>query len=329
VAADDLLAEQAVKVLVTGASGVIGRALTAALASSGFQIRAAVRDRRARRFADNVDAVQLSDLSAPVDWPPLLAGMDAVVHLAGIAHIGTRFSEAEYDRVNHQATAELAKAAAAAGIRRFVFASSIRAMAGTHADHPLTEQDSPVPTEPYGHSKLAAELAVRGSGVSYTILRPVLVYTPEAKGNLASLIGLARSSLPLPFGSLSNRRSLLAVENLIAAIRFALEDDRTANETFIVADPGAVTVPEIIAICRAALGRSPGLFALPLAPIRTLLTLAGQRDTWDRIAGSLEASPAKLLAAGWRPVCDTRTGLTKMVQAASPPKSGTASRSAP
>jgi nucleoside-diphosphate-sugar epimerase len=318
-----------VRVLITGASGVIGRALTAAFAAYGFEVLAGVRDRRAQTFANSIDVVRLPDLSAPVDWRPLLSGMDTVVHLAGIAHIGTRHSEAEYDRINHQATAELARAAAAIGMRRLVYMSSIRAMAGTHASHALTEQDPPVPTERYGRSKLAAEEAVRASGVRYTILRPVLVYSPQAKGNLASLVRLARSSMPLPFANLTNRRSLLAVENLIAAVRFALEDERAVNETYIVADPAAVTVPEMIAICRAALGRDPGLFPLPLAPVRALLKLTGQADKWKRIAGSLEAPPAKLIAAGWQPVCDTRAGLTRMVQAASPPKSGTASRNAP
>ena len=316
-------------VLITGASGVIGQALTAAFAAGGFQVRAGVRNRRAQTFADTIEVISLPDLSGPVDWRPLLSGMDAVVHLAGIAHIGTHHPEAEYDRINHQATAELARAAAASGIRRLIYMSSIRAMAGTHADHPLSEQDPPAPTERYGRSKLAAEEAVRASGVRYTVLRPVLVYSPQAKGNLASLVRLARSSVPLPFANLTNRRSLLAVENLIAAVSFALEDERALNETYIVADPTAVTVPEIIAVCRAALGRDPRLFSMPLAPVRALLRLTGGANTWDRIAGSLEAPPAKLIAAGWQPVCDTRTGLARMVQAASPPKSGTASRNAP
>ena len=317
------------KVLVTGAAGVIGRPLTAALATSGFTVRAAVRDRNASNFPTGVEMVRLPDLAGPVDWAPLLAGMHAVVHLAGIAHIGTRFSEAEYDRINHRATAELARAAAQSGIQRFVFASSIRAQIGTFADHGLSEADVLQPTESYGRSKLAAEEAVRAAGVPYTILRPVLVYAPDAKGNLANLIRLARSPLPLPFGRLSNRRSLLAVDNLIAAVRFALEDPRAANETFIVSDPDAVTVPDIITICRAAMGRGAGLLSIPPGVFRILYGLTGQQDKWDRLAGSLEAPPTKLIAAGWRPVRDTRSGLTEMIQAASPRKSGTASRNAP
>jgi len=316
-----------VKVLVTGASGLIGRPLTAALADAGHHVRAVVRG--AQTFPDGVEVARIGDLAGDIDWPPLLAGMDAVVHLAGIAHIGTDVSDETYDRVNRLATAALARATATAAIKRFVFVSSIRAQSGTRADHPLTESDPPRPTEAYGRSKLAAEEAVRASGVAYTILRPVLVYGRGAKGNLASLLRLTRLPLPLPFGRLSNKRSLLGVDNLIAAIRFALETERAANETFIVSDPQPVSVADIVTISRAAMGRNQNLIAVPPNLFAGVFTLAGQQDKWERLAGSLEAPPAKLLAAGWQPVTDTKSGLTALLQAASPPKSGTASRSTP
>lgn len=300
------------RILVTGASGVIGRPLTAALAAAGYTVRAAVRDPAARAFPGRVEAVRLGDLAAPVDWAPLLAGMDAVVHLAGIAH--TDLTGADYERINHRATAELAQAAAAATTRRLIFASSIRAMSGPYADHPLSEDDAAAPTDAYGRSKLAAEAAVRASGAPYTILRPVLVYAPGARGNLANLIRLAGLPLPLPFGRLREKRSLLSVDNLISAISFALEHERAANETFIVADPDAVSVADIIAIVRGALGRGPGLLSVPPALFTAPLRLIGKGEIWQRLAGALEAPPAKLMAAGWRPVTDTRAGLAKMVR---------------
>lgn len=316
------------KILVTGASGLVGRPLTAALAGV-HQVRAAVRDPRAQTFPDGVDVAQIGDLSGDNDWHALLAGMDAVVHLAGIAHIGTDVPDETYDRVNHLATAALARVAATAAIKRFVFVSSIRAQSGTHADRLLTESDPPQPTEDYGRSKLAAEGAVRTSGVPYTILRPVLVYGRGAKGNLAHLLRLARLPLPLPFGRLTNKRSLLGMDNLITAVRFAIESERAANETFIASDPQSVSVAEIVSICRAAMGRNPNLLSVPPHLFAGLFALAGQQDKWNRLAGSLEAPPDKLMAAGWRPVIDTKSGLTALLQAASPPKSGTASRSTP
>lgn len=317
------------RVLVTGASGFIGRPLTAALAAAGYQVRAAMRDRRSAGFPAGVEIGMQPDLSKPIFWSPLVAGMDAIVHLAGIAHVGRDTPEASYDRVNHQATSELARAAAAAGVKRLVFMSSTRAQAGAASIEPLREEAEPHPTDAYGRSKLAAELAIHATDVPYTILRPALVYGPDPKGNVASLMRLAALPVPLPFGALTNRRSLLAVDNLIAAVRFALESESAANQTFLVADPGAVSVAELVALLRAAAGRRPGLLPVPPAVLSGVLSLAGKRDMIDRLAGSLIAEPDKLIAAGWKPVTDTSAAIAAMVQAASPRKSGTASRRTP
>jgi UDP-glucose 4-epimerase len=316
-------------VLVTGASGFIGAPLTAALAQAGYQVRAAVRDRRGRSFPDGVEIALLPDLAGAVDWTPLVGGVDTIVHLAGIAHVGSDIPDAIYDRVNHLATAALADAAARVGVRKFVFMSSTRAQAGASANAPLTEAAQPHPTDAYGRSKLAAEAAVRMSGLTCTILRPALVYGPNPKGNLASLMRLAALPVPLPFGAFANRRSLLAIDNLIAAVRFALEDARAESETFLVADPEAISVAELVALLRKGSGRGPLLLPIPPTMLSGLLGLIGKRGMAERLAGTLIAEPAKLLAAGWRPVTDTRSAIAAMVQAASPRKSGTASRSTP
>ena len=317
------------KVLVTGASGFIGAPLTAALAQAGYDVRVAVRDRRGRAFPPGIEIAFLPDLAGPIDWAPLVAGMDAVVHLAGIAHVGPDIPDAIYDRVNHRATAALAMAAAAANIRRFVFMSSTRAQAGASANMPLTESAAPAPTDAYGRSKLAAEEAIRRAGVPYTILRPALVYGANPKGNVASLLRLSARLIPLPFGSFANRRSLLALDNLISAVRFALEDPRAQNETFLVADPQAISLAELVALLRTAGGRNPWLLPVPPALLSAMLVLAGKRDMAERLSGTLIAEPTKLLAAGWQPVTDTTNAIGAMVQAASPRKSGTASRSTP
>ncbi len=314
------------RVLVTGASGFVGRALVNDLAAVGHTVRAAMRV-PADVFPRSVEVVAVSDLTKSIEWRPLLKGMDIVVHLAGIAHAGHGIAEEAYDRVNRIATAELAAAAQKTGIKRLIFASSIRAQCGPASDHILTEADTPQPTDAYGRSKLAAEEAIRASGVAFTILRPVLVYGEGVKGNLASLLRLAHSPWPLPFASFRNRRSMLARENLIGAIRFALATPATEGETYIAADPKPLALAEIIAALREGAGRHPWLLPFPPALLAATARAAGRQDQWDRLSGELIAEPRKLLDAGWRPSIETRAGLVAMSQAASPRKSGTASRS--
>ena len=314
------------RVLVTGASGFIGRALVEDLAAAGQPVRAAMRQ-PADVFARSVEVVAVSDLTRPVEWRALLKDVDTVVHLAGIAHAGPGIAEDAYDRINRLATAELAVAAGAHGMRRLIFISSVRAQSGPAADHVLTETDPPRPTDAYGRSKLAAEEAVRAAGVPFTILRPVLIYGPGVKGNLERLLRLAQTPWPLPFGWLKGKRSVLARQNLIEAIHFALRTPAAAGETYLVADPTPLTLPEIVAALRAGEGRRPGLLPIPRALLAAAFRAAHRHEEWQRLAGNLVVDPGKLLAAGWHPAIEARAGLAAMAQAASPRKSGTASRS--
>jgi nucleoside-diphosphate-sugar epimerase len=314
------------RVLVTGASGFIGSAVVAALARDGYAVRAAVR-RPHLSFPDGVEVVQHPNLAEAFDWQPLLQGVDQVVHLAGIAHTGRGVDRASYDRVNRQATAQLATAAAQAGVKHLVFVSSIRAQCGPAADHALTERDDPAPADAYGASKLAAEEAVRSSGVPFTILRPALLYGPGVKGNIALLARAAATRLPLPVKDFSNRRSLLGIDNFISALAFVLATPATIGETYVVADPGIPPrLSDVFATLRQARGRRA--LIMPMSPdyIELPLRLFRRADVWHRIGGNLRVDAGKLIAAGWRPAHDTRGGLAAMVQAAAPRKSGTASR---
>jgi UDP-glucose 4-epimerase len=289
-------------------------------------VRAAVRDPDAADFPATVDVAHHGDLRSPVDWRPILGGMEFVIHLAAITHSRRKTPEALYERVNRATTAELAAEAARAGVKRFVYMSSIRAQTGPSADHALTEQDEPHPVDAYGRTKLAAEAEVRASGVPFTILRSALVYGPGVKGNLARLLQFADSRWPLPFSKFGNRRSLLGLDNLITAIIFVITTPATAGETYVVADPDPMRLSDVIATVREAQGRP--LLMLPLPPAMFELPFRAVRryDIFERFGGNLRIDPGKLLAAGWRPRVETRIGLAAMAHAASPRKSGTASR---
>ena len=300
------------RVLVTGASGFVGRALVDSLVSAGYRVRATTRQPGEATFPTGVETMTTCDYRQPVDWTPLLAGVNSVVHLAGIAHIGPAFDEAEYDRVVHAATAELAAACGKAGVRRFVFMSSVRAQSGPSAARVLTENIAPRPTESYGGAKLRAEAAVRVAGVPWTILRPTMVYGAGAKGNLAKLLRIADSPWPLPFAGLTNQRSLVSLDNLIAAVLFVLGADVAARQVYLVADPTPVTLPQTIAALRRGLGREPRLFPVPPGIFAQTFMLIGRSDVWERIGGTLVVDAGKLIDAGWKPDADTLGTLARI-----------------
>ena len=301
------------RLLVTGASGFIGRAVVSAFAQEGYALRAAMRRPPQPPFAANVEVAQHPDLSRAFDWAPLLEGVDQIVHLAGFAHTAG-IAEERYDRVNRQVTAELAVAAARAGIRQFVFVSSIRAQSGPAADHALTERDAAAPTDAYGRSKLAAEAAVRAAGVPFTILRPVLLYGPGVKGNFGLLLRAARSRWPLPVKDFVNRRSLLGIDNFISALSFVLSAPAAIGQTYVVADPGIPPrLGDLLATLRQALGRWPLIVPLPTHYLEIPARMMRRDDLWDRLGGNLRVDPGNLIAAGWRPAHDTKAGLAALV----------------
>jgi nucleoside-diphosphate-sugar epimerase len=284
-------------VLVTGSDGFIGRHLVPYLAAQGYKVIAA--SRTAPRFeGPNIVTASLPDLSVPFDWQPLLKQGNAVVHLAGIAH--TFANDDLYDRVNHQATEALAGAAFRCGTH-VVFVSSIAAQSGSYSNQELTEEDHPKPNNAYGRSKLVAEQAIRASGAWFTILRPVVIFGDGEKGNFATIHKISRLPIPLPFGGLTAKRSVLSVQNFCSAVALALSDSRARGETFIVSDPMPLTVSDVIARYRARLGRSPWLIAIPEKWLELLLKGLGKSAIWQRIGCPLIARPTKLLALGWKP----------------------------
>lgn len=294
------------RVLLTGATGFVGRHLIADLTQAGYAVRVATRQPAAALPA-GIEEVVVGDIAGPVDWAPALADVDAVVHAAGIAHAGPGIPEARYDSVNTAATLTLAEAASAVG--RFVFISSIRAQSGPTAPAVLTEDDAPRPEDAYGRSKLAAEQGLARLDRPWVALRPVLVYGEGVGGNMGALLRLARLPMPLPFGSLAGRRSLLAVETLAGAVRHVLELAEAPRRPFIVADPAPVTIGEIVAALRQGMGRRPGLLSVPEELLRVVCGLAGRSEAFARLAGALAVDAGALRRSGFVPRLETAAQL--------------------
>jgi len=299
-------------VALTGATGFIGRHLLRELPKRGYKIRVLLR--RPTMLPPEASGAVVGDLAAPRNMSDALAGVDAVIHSAGLAHGMSGLPEDDYRAINTDATVGLARAAARAGVRRFVFLSSIRAQSGPVANELLTEDMEPRPTDAYGHSKLDAERGLADVSIDWVAMRPVLVYGPGVKGNMAALVKLAATPLPLPFSTLPGRHSLLSVDNLVAAIDTVLRTDAPLRRPLIVAEPEALTIAEMITSLRRGLGRRPGLLPIPTPLLRSVFGMLGRAGAYERIAGSLMASAAALMALGWTPHVATRDGLAALAR---------------
>ncbi|AVT78138.1 UDP-glucose 4-epimerase [Rhodopseudomonas palustris] len=276
-------------------------------------MRAACRNPAGLVDVAGIDIVKLPNLSMPIHWDAFLENVQLVVHLAGVVHRAD-VTRAEYDRVITEATGELAQSCRRCGVSHLVFVSSIGAQTGPSANFTVTEDDEPQPTTYYGKAKLAAEGLVSMAGVPFTILRPAVVYGPGAKGNVAALAKIASLPLPLPFANLENRRSLVGVDNLVAAILFCLSHPATTGQTYVVADRDPLRLSDIFAILRSARGRPAALFPFPATWIENLLHAIGRDALWDRIGRNLVIDSGRLLSAGWQPPIDTLSGLREMAR---------------
>jgi UDP-glucose 4-epimerase len=299
-------------IALTGATGFIGQYLLRELPKRGYRLRVLLR-RPSIVPMESASAV-VGDLARPQNMSAALADVDAVIHSAGLAHAMSGLPEDDYRVLNTEATIALARAAQRAGAKRFVFLSSIRAQSAATSERVLTEDLPPQPTEAYGRSKLAAEQGLAELGLDWVALRLVLVYGPGVKGNMAELLRFARAPYPLPLGALRGRRSLLSLDNLVAALDAVLAAPGPLRRPLIVADPQALTIPDMIAAVRRGLGRRPALIPVPPAMLETALRAAGRTEIYQRLAGSLVADPAALIRLGWTPPVTTPDGLAALAR---------------
>jgi UDP-glucose 4-epimerase len=306
------MSERKPVVLVTGASGFVGRHLAPALMREGWSVRRAVRNPEG--FDD--EAV-IESIGPETDWQAALDGVDAVVHLAArVHHKHDEHAVQLYRNVNIAGTLHLARSAATAGVRQFVFVSTVLVHGRSNEGRsPFSENDVLTPRGLYGMSKAAAEAGLktlaRDSEMKITVIRPPLVYGAGAKGNFALLTRAVSLGLPLPFAAIRNHRAFLAVQNLSSFIlhRLAHPDPASNFEIFLVADREQVSTPEFIERLARASGKSPRLFALPPHLLGTLFRVIGRQDTHDSLLGSLELNISKAIATGWQPQVTLDEGL--------------------
>ncbi len=302
-------------IALTGATGFVGQYLLAELPKRGHRVRVLLR-RPTAAMASHMTSAVIGDLRYPRNLAAALEGVDTIIHSAGVAHAASGTPEDDYRSINTAATVALARAAERAGVSRFVFLSSIRAQCGPVANTVMTETVEPVPTDAYGKSKLAAELGLAELNLDWVALRPVLVYGPGVKGNMAQLKRLAQSRFPLPLGSITARRSLLSLENLGSAIEIVLAAPQTLRRAYIVSDQEALTVGQMIAAMRRGLGRKPMVFPFPPALLNVLSSAAGQSEAYSRVSGPLVVDPSALMKLGWRPAVTTTCGLSMLMRQA-------------
>jgi len=299
-------------VALTGATGFIGRRLLRDLPARGYKVRALLR--RPTSVPVECASAVIGDIAKPYNMTAALADVDAVIHLAGIAPEASGTPEDDYRTQNVDASVRLAEAAKRAGAKRFIFLSSVRAQAGVAADHVLNERSEPAPTSAYGRSKLEAERGIASVGIDWVALRLVLVYGEGVKGNMARLMQLAQSRAPLPLGGLTARRSLLALDNLVAAVDCVLRHPSTLERPLLVADPEAVTVPQMITAMRRGLGRRPGLVSVPDKLLQFGLSLAKRPELYERLARPLVVDTAELTRLGFRPAVTTAQALEALAR---------------
>ena len=301
--------------LVTGAAGFVGRHLVPVLARDGWIVRRVVRD----PSSDSNDVV-IKSIGPDTDWSAALQGVDAVVHLAAHVHRPPGESESGlYRAVNTDGTLNLARCADKAGVRQFVFVSTIL-VHGRSSDGraPFSERDVLTPLGHYGVSKAAAEAGLKdlaqGSDMRITVIRPPLVYGSGAKGNFSTLLGAVRRGIPLPFASIDNRRAFLSVDNLASfiAMRLAVQDGNF--EVFLLADAEQVSTPEFVRRLARAAGVKSRLFPMPVALLKGLLTISGREQARDGLIGSLELDLSKLASTGWRPILTMDDALQRAVR---------------
>lgn len=298
------------RILLTGATGFVGRELLERMVSHiDLQPVAVVRNSAAALTKD-VATFRVAGIEGDTDWQPALEAVDAVIHCAARVHVMHDSSSdplAEFRKVNVDGTLNLARQAARAGVRRFIFISSIKVNGeGTGLGKPYFADCHPAPLDPYGVSKMEAEHGLRDlaseTGMELVIIRPVLVYGPGVKANFRSMMNWLRMGVPLPLGAIHNKRSLVSLDNLVDLIVTCIDHPAAANQTFLVSDGEDLSTTELLRRMSLALGKPARLLPVPAALLESAAAMLGKKNVAQRLCGSLQVDISKTRELlGWVP----------------------------
>ncbi len=309
-------------ILVTGATGFVGTALVARLAREGIEARACIR-RDDASMPTGIHTVHVGDLTGDADWSQALAGIGVVVHAAARVHVMDDTAAdplVEFRRINVYGTLNLARQAAVAGVRRFVFISSIKVNGeATKLGFPFSADDIPAPLDPYGVSKMEAEQGLREiaaeTGMAVVIIRPPLVYGAGVKANFQAMMRWLVRGVPLPLGAINNRRSLVALDNLIDLIVTCVDHPAAANQTFLVSDGEDLSTTQLLQRMAQALGKPARLVPIPPTLLKLGAALSGKTAVAQRLCGSLQVDISKTQQLlGWVPPLSVDEGLKRAAE---------------
>lgn len=312
-------------ILLTGATGFMGKALFQALVRKRHHLTCPFRkilDDKAQQSEFNAcRQVVVDNIDGNTRWSSCLTDVDQVVHLAGVAHVPVRtdrHGHRHFFSINHEGTRNLAVQAARQGVKRFVFMSSILVNGSVTTEGPFCETSPANPQNAYASAKHEAEKSLQEiaseTGMEVVILRPPLVYGPGVKANFLKLMDLVYAGVPLPLGSVANRRSFISLKNLVDAVCLCLCHEKAGNRTFVVSDNQDLSTPELITAIAAAMDRPSRLFAVSDRIMKTGLSLMGRKDVYDRLWGTLQVDPSEIhTRLGWNPPLTVEKGIAETV----------------
>jgi UDP-glucose 4-epimerase len=299
-------------ILITGASGFVGRHLLPMLEVDRWNVRCAVR-----ASSSLAQEVVVGSIGPQTDWSAALEGVDIIIHLAArVHHQHEEYAVKIYRETNVEGTLHLARSAAEAGVSQFIFLSTVLVHGrSNNGREPFSERDALTPRGVYGMSKAEAEaglevIAQQGK-MRVTVLRPPLVYGSEAKGHFAQLAGAVKRGIPLPFAGIRNRRAFLSVENLASFILYRLSKVENSFDVFLIADQEQISTPEFVERVARAAGTRSRQFSLPTPLLSSVLAISGRQEMRYSLIGSLELDLSKVASTGWQPSLTLDEGLRR------------------